>query len=224
VKREIILTGDGSATISIPELNECYHSRHGAIREAYHVFIERGLHLFPDDVSILEIGFGTGLNAFITFLESEKYQRKITYTGVEAYPVSAEEVSHLNYVDQLEAGQFASVFEQLHLREWDSELQLSEKFKIRKLQQKFEDLQFEQHFDLIYFDAFGFAVQPELWSAEIFASMYRALKPEGILVTYAARSIIKRNMQLAGFVVEKMDGPPGKREMMRGLKNNTSNL
>ncbi len=218
LKREVILTKDGSSTINIPELDECYHSRHGAIQEARHVFIEHGLKLFPNALSILEIGFGTGLNAFITFLESKHRAGHISYTAVEAYPVTLEEVAQLNFAHQLNAEDETATFNTLHNVEWQKQIALSENFSIFKNQQRFEELDYEAEFDLIYFDAFGFGVQPELWSYEIFQSMYNALKPGGVLVTYAARSVIKRNMISAGFTVEKLAGPPGKREMMRARK------
>lgn len=217
VKREIIRTADGSTTIRLADWDECYHSKHGAIQEAYHVFIKNGLSLFVGKpVSVLEIGFGTGLNAFITFLESNHYG-PIDYVGAEAYPVAAEEAGLMNYAGALrpDAGQ---VFNRMHESEWEKEIPLSENFTLAKRQQFFHEISDEGRFDLIYFDAFGFRVQPELWSAEIFRLMHRALKPKGVLVTYAARGIIKRNLQEAGFRVEKLPGPPGKREMMRAFK------
>lgn len=218
VKREIIRTEDGSTTIRLSDWDECYHSKHGAIQEAYHVFIKNGLSLFKDKpVSVLEIGFGTGLNAFITFLESGNYG-KIEYVGVEAYPVSPEEIKDMNYVSQLNADNFKAVFDSMHNSEWEKEINLSENFHLTKKKLFFREINDTDKYDLIYFDAFGFRVQPELWSAEIFKLMHNALKQNGILVTYAARGIIKRNLQEVGFRVEKLPGPPGKREMMRAFK------
>lgn len=218
VKREIIRTEDGSTTIRLADWDECYHSKHGAIQEAYHVFIKNGLALFRGKpVSVLEIGLGTGLNAFITFLESEKYG-KIDYVGVEAYPVSAEEIKGMNYVSQLNADNFKAVFDLMHGSEWETQINLSENFRLTKKKLFFHEINDTDAYDLIYFDAFGFRVQPELWSAEIFKSMHAALKQNGILVTYAARGAIKRNLMEAGFRVEKLPGPPGKREMMRAFK------
>ena len=222
MKREIIQTSDGSTTIHLPEWEESYHSKHGAIQEAYHVFIQNGLSLFreKETVAIMEIGFGTGLNAFITFLEAKKNNQKINYTGIEAYPISPEEVRLMNYAQELDAVANAPVFAAMHDADWEIPVALDTTFELTKNKLFFNEIQYEQAFDLIYFDAFGFRVQPELWSAEIFAIMYKALKPEGTLVTYAARGIIKRNMQEAGFTVTKMAGPPGKREMMRATKKN----
>ena len=220
MKREIIKTLDGSTTIHLEEWNESYHSKHGAIQEAKHVFIKNGLSLFENNpVSILEIGFGTGLNAFITFLESEKKQQNVDYVGVEAYPIKAQEVLGMNYVEELEALEFDNIFEKMHKSEWNEKTELSGTFSLTKRKQFFHEIDDFETFDLIYFDAFGFRVQPELWSEEIFQKMYNSLKPKGVLVTYAARGVVKRNMISVGFTVEKLAGPPGKREMFRAFKN-----
>jgi tRNA U34 5-methylaminomethyl-2-thiouridine-forming methyltransferase MnmC len=219
LKREIITTADGSVTIHLPEMNESYHSKFGAIQEAKHVFIQNGLALFDGRaVSILEIGFGTGLNAFITFLEAQAYNQHILYTGVEAYPVAQEEAAQLNYVTELDAQEFSAVFEQMHASDWEKSITLADNFVLNKQQLKFEDINVSQEYDLIYFDAFGYPSQPDLWSEEIFRKMYTALKPNGILVTYACRTVIKKAMQAAGFTTKKLPGPPGKREMLRAYK------
>lgn len=218
MKREIIRTEDGSTTIRLAEWDECYHSKHGAIQEAYHVFIKNGLSLFQGKpVSIMEVGFGTGLNAFITLLESEKHPH-IDYTGVEAFPVSAEEIRHMNYVSELKAGKYQSAFNMMHESNWEEKINISDHFSLTKRKLFFSEIDWNNLFDLIYFDAFGFRVQPELWSTDIFRAMYNALKPNGVLVTYAARGVVKRSMQEVGFRVEKLPGPPGKREMMRAFK------
>ncbi|QIH38148.1 tRNA (5-methylaminomethyl-2-thiouridine)(34)-methyltransferase MnmD [Flavobacterium sp. Sr18] len=220
MKREIIQTLDGSTTIHIAEWDECYHSKHGAIQEAQHVFIKNGLSLFPDrNVSILEIGFGTGLNAFITFLESKKRNQSIDYVGVEAYPITAEEIVAMNYVEELNAVEQSSIFDIMHQSNWGEKSILDDDFTLTKRKQFFEEINDENKFDLIYFDAFGYRVQPELWSTAIFEKMYNALKPNGVLVTYAARGVVKRSMIEVGFTVEKLAGPPGKREMFRATKN-----
>jgi len=219
LKRNIIQTRDGSTTIHIEEWDECYHSRFGAIQEAQHVFINKGLALFENkSVSILEIGFGTGLNAFITYLEYPKMNQKINYVGVEAYPILPEEAAKMNYVSELNAEKERPIFDDLHQSQWEEPTHLSENFVFTKRKQFFSDIDDFEKFDLIYFDAFGYDVQPELWSAEIFKKMFNALKSNGVLVTYAARGIIKRNMIAAGFIVEKHQGAPGKREMFRAKK------
>lgn len=219
MKRKIITTADGSKTIHLEDWNEQYHSKHGAIQEAYHVFIKNGLSLFSSDVSILEIGFGTGLNAFVTFLEAVKQNLQVNYTGIEAYPVTNEEITLLNYVAQLKADDFANVFEKIHQVEWEVTNTISNSFKLTKKQQFFSDINYNQEFNLIYFDAFGARVQPELWTETIFSLMYKALKPNGILVTYAAKGSVRRAMQAVGFTVERLPGPPGKREMLRATKS-----
>ena len=219
MKREIIQTLDGSTTIHIKEWDECYHSRFGAIQEAQHVFIKNGLSFFENKaISILEIGFGTGLNAFITFLESQKRHQKIDYVGVEAYPISVEEVGLMNYVSALNAEKEEAVFKKMHECIWEKSIVLRDDFLFTKRKQFFEEINDFDAFDLIYFDAFGYDVQPELWSTAIFKKMYKALKTNGMLVTYAARGVVKRSMQEVGFTVEKLEGPPGKREMFRAKK------
>ena len=219
MKREIIITSDGSTSIHLPEWEESYHSRHGAIQEAQHVFINNGLSLCKgQSVSVLEIGFGTGLNAFITFLESKKNKQKIDFVGVEGFPISPEEVLQMNYVDQLKANQFESEFKIMHTSDWEENVTISDTFRLTKRKQLFNDINDKDQFDIIYFDAFGYRVQPELWSVEIFTKMFNALKEGGILVTYACRGPIKNAMKEAGFKIEKLAGPPGKREMLRGWK------
>ncbi len=219
MKREIIETEDGSTTIFLPDLQEHYHSKHGAIQEAYHVFIRAGFDLFKNqNISILEIGFGTGLNAFITFLETEKSNQNIDYVGVEAYPVSIDEISKMNYVSELNATEKQQFFYKMHENDWEVKQVISNNFCLTKRKQFFNDITDNNAFDLIYFDAFGYRVQPELWSTEVFKKMYNALKPNGVLVTYAARGVVKRSMIEVGFTVEKLPGAPGKREMFRARK------
>lgn len=223
MKREIINTNDGSTTIYLEQWDEHYHSKHGAVQEAYHVFIKSGLYEWlslndSKELRILEIGFGTGLNAFITFLEHVKKGLNISYHGVEAYPVRAEEVALLNYVDQLSAQDFKATFSQMHNEDWDVDFNLDPSFTLRKRKQLFNSINDHDAFDLVYFDAFGARVQPELWDVSMFDRMYKALDKNGILVTYAAKGSVRRAMQEVGFLVEKLPGPPGKREMLRAVK------
>ncbi|SDW50102.1 tRNA U34 5-methylaminomethyl-2-thiouridine-forming methyltransferase MnmC [Lutibacter oricola] len=219
MKREIIITGDGSSTIHMPEWNEQYHSKHGAIQEAKHVFIKSGLELFSNtNVNILEIGFGTGLNSFITLLEAPKLNLKVNYTGVEAYPVEKSEIEKLNYVEELSASKFQKEFDVLHTSNWEEEIKISEEFILKKEQKFFKEIDTKDYFNLIYFDAFGARVQPELWTEEIFEKMYASLKEGGVLVTYSAKGSVRRAMQAVGFKVERLAGPPGKREMLRAIK------
>ncbi len=213
------MTADGSSTIHLPEWDEQYHSKHGAIQEAKHVFIKTGLSLFTNKkINLLEIGFGTGLNSFITFLEAPKLNLSVNYVGVEAYPVATEEIKELNYVSQLKATKFNTVFSEMHQQDWEFKNEISTSFSLTKRKQFFNEINDKNVFDLIYFDAFGARVQPELWTEDIFKLMYTALKKGGVLVTYSAKGSVRRAMQSVGFTVERLPGPPGKREMLRATK------
>ena len=221
MKRKHIITADGSSSIYVPEWEEHYHSKHGAIQEAYHVFIKNGLDLFENKskISILEIGFGTGLNCFISYLETQKRNLDINYEGVEAYPLRMEEVEQLNYIEQLNAISDSDIFNLIHQAEWGIKQPINSNFSLIKRKQFFKDIDDQHKFNLIYFDAFGARVQPELWTELIFEKMYNSLKKNGILVTYSAKGSVRRAMKSVGFLVEKLPGPPGKREMLRGKKH-----
>ena len=224
MKRKIVTTGDGSTTIQITDWNEQYHSMHGAVQEARHVFLKMGLDFWmnenPDQktLHILEIGFGTGLNALLTLMHAEKSSVNLLYEGVEAYPVSSEELAQLNYLEAADAQAFEAVFEKMHQLPWEQTEIITEAFQLKKRKQTFETLEDQDQHNLIYFDAFGARVQPELWEEPIFQKMSNALKPGGVLVTYAAKGSVRRAMQAVGFKVERLPGPPGKREMLRAVK------
>jgi len=223
LERKIIKTDDGSVTIHLPQWNEQYHSKHGAVQEARHVFLKMGLHYYTEinkskKISILEIGFGTGLNAFLTALEAEKLNLQVNYTGVEAYPVSAEEIDLLNYPESSQAEEKADLFQKLHQSNWEENAEISPFLILNKKQKKFDEINEEELYDLIYFDAFGARVQPELWTEDIFKRMFKALNKKGVLVTYAAKGSVRRAMIASGFEVQKLPGPPGKREMLRAVK------
>lgn len=221
MKREILITNDGSTTIHLPDWNEQYHSKHGAIQEAYHVFIEKGLRKLSHlkSISILEMGFGTGLNCFISYLEAVSRNLSVHYHGIEAYPVKEDEIRQLNYSESLKATKQHMIFENMHRLSWEEHHALAPNFTLIKRQQFFREVDDVEHFDLIYFDAFGPRVQPELWTEDLFRKMFKALKPGGYLVTYSAKGSVRRAMQSVGFEVERLDGPPGKREMLRGGKH-----
>lgn len=226
MKHTLLKTGDGSYTLHIPEWDEQYHSKHGAIAEALHVFIKEGLyHWLSENAAtkayILEIGFGTGLNTFLTYLEAEKHSWNINYTGVEAFPLGEEEYQKMNYAEMLKTSD--EVFSKLHSSPWEEKTTISKNFQLLKEQKSFAEISAVNNYNLIYFDAFGIRVQPELWTEEIFAIMYNALKPKGVLVTYAANGNARRAMQAVGFKVERLPGPPGKKEMMRATKKATKN-
>jgi tRNA U34 5-methylaminomethyl-2-thiouridine-forming methyltransferase MnmC len=219
LKREIKITADGSSTIHLPDWNENYHSTHGAIQESKHVFLKQGFEGFlQSEIAILEIGFGTGLNCFLTFLAAEEKGIAVNYVGVEAYPVVASEYGKLNYVEEANAIEKQLVFDEMHASSWEKKQTISPKFNLTKRQQFFKDITDVDRFDLVYFDAFGAEHQPELWTATIFEKMFIAMKIEGVLVTYSAKGSVRRAMQEVGFKVERLEGPPGKREMLRATK------
>ncbi|MDM9630847.1 tRNA (5-methylaminomethyl-2-thiouridine)(34)-methyltransferase MnmD [Robiginitalea aurantiaca] len=220
MERRIVRTSDGSKTIQLTDWNEQYHSMHGAVQEAYHVFIQAGLGQFSDrELEILEIGFGTGLNALITLLEAPSHNLSIAYTSLEMYPVPQSEWSQLDYGSDLDYPSAAQLFKQLHLSPWNEPVTIGPGFSLCKRKSDVREFATEHpSFDLIYFDAFGARVQPDLWTLDIFERMYKALRPGGILVTYAAKGSVRRAMQTAGFVTERLPGPPGKREMLRASK------
>lgn len=220
MERKIIETSDGSLSLYLPEWDENYHSKHGAIQEAYHVFIRSGLDLFADKdtVSILEMGFGTGLNCMISFLEAKRRDLHVDYTGLEAYPLDKEIVLKLNHLQELKAEHFESFYQKMLGAEWDIRTEIDRNYFLHKRALMFEDFDENQKFNLIYFDAFGARVQPELWTERIFKKMFLALKGNGVLVTYSAKGSVRRAMQSVGFVVERLPGPPGKREMLRARK------
>lgn len=204
-------------TIQLPRWGEQYHSMHGALQEACHVFIRQGLFQFSNrHLDLLEVGFGTGLNALITMAEAPGRDLKIRYTGLEAFPVVEAEWRQLEY-DRLlgDEAVWKERFEQLHRAPWGKDFRLTSSFTLHKRNIDIRTFVSEPAFDLVYFDAFGARVQPELWTEEIFERMYGALRPGGYLVTYSAKGSVRRALQKAGFDVERLPGPPGKREMLR---------
>ena len=216
---KIILTEDGSHSLRHKELDETYHSIHGAIQESGHIFIDAGLKKHAKDtLHILEIGFGTGLNAFMTMLESESTRQKIQYTAIELYPLSTESACLLNYPDIL-APDKKDAFYQLHTAPWHNRIQLTPQFELFKIQEDFSVMTLTGHFDLVYFDAFSPEKQPEMWTEERFSMIYNCCNPGAILTTYCAKGIVRRALQSAGFTVERIPGPRGKREILRGRKN-----
>ncbi len=227
--RIIQLTGDGSHTISIPELNITYHSKHGAIQESMHVFIKEGLqnllskNLFDEDetFNIFEVGFGTGLNAFLSLHEAILQSRRIFYQCIEPSPLSIDEAKKLNYSSALNS-QLEKYFLQLHECRWHKEVLIQPLFLFEKFKTHLQDFSTHKKFHLIYFDAFDPNAQPEMWTENIFKKMFDMLYANGMLVTYCSKGIVRRAMQAAGFSVEKLKGPAGKREIVRAIKS--SNL
>jgi len=220
MERKIIVTKDGSHSISIPELGVTYHSLHGAIRESIHVFIEAGFKflikdLFTPTINILEMGFGSGLNAFLTAIESEKIKRKVYYTALEKFPIPIEEAEELNYSKMLG---HEELFRKFHRSNWNEHLMISEYFCFQKENICLQNLSTSQQFNLIYYDAFAPNAQPELWTKEIFDKLFHVLEPHGVFVTYCSKGDVRRALIAAGFDVKKLPGPPGKREMLRAIK------
>ncbi len=221
MKKEIVKTTDGSYTLYVPELDETYHSTNGALQESLHVFIDAGLKYSSlKKVSVLEVGFGTGLNALTTFNEAEKQGISIEFTSLEPYPLIWEEVVKLNYLALKGYEKHSIPFKEMHSCDWGRFEEISSNYSLRKMNLKLQELTFENTFDLIYFDAFAPQIQPELWTEEIFSLMYKALKNKGVLVTYCAKGTVKRALKAIGFELQSIPGPPGKREMSRGVKNN----
>lgn len=235
----LIQTGDGSHSLYHSGLDETYHSRHGAIAESRHVFIDHGLSHrlayahqtggqdLPDRLSILEMGFGTGLNALLTLLyqqelsqshqnNPDKRELLIDYQSLEAFPLAPEIYESLTYPDQLHCA--PEIFWSMHRAPWEQQIDIAPGFKLLKKKMHFEDFTALSAFDLVYYDAFGARVQPELWVTERFFVLYQALRQGGVLVTYAAKGSVRRALQEVGFAVERLPGPPGKREMLRGTK------
>jgi len=224
LKRKIIITDDGSTSLTLLDVKESYHSTFGAIQEAEFVYIKNGLnHIFKtlkdnENLAVLEMGFGTGLNAFLTYLYANKNKIKIDYLGVEAFPLNANEISQLNYISQLKAENETQVFADFHKINPNKKTEIKPNFNLTIKNDLLQNITPQTQFNLIYFDAFGPEIQPELWTVDVFKKMYDALLPKGVLVTYSAKGHVRRNMQMAGFTVVRLPGPPGKREMLRATK------
>ena len=221
----IIETQDGSHSVFSHEYQVSYHSKYGAVQETQHVFIEAGLYCKLSEVSpghslrILEFGFGTGLNAYMTLLEAERRSVNIQYETLEAYPLSIPEARQLNFAASLKAtAEESACFLSLHECDWEGHHQLTPHFALRKYRGLFQDYQPEEKFDIVYFDAFAPSAQPELWEMDVLQKAYDALVPEGLFVTYCAKGSVKRTLKSLGFKIEALPGPPGKREMTRGRK------
>lgn len=215
---ELKTTIDGSHTFFVPAIDETYHSSHGAIQESSHIFIEAGLkHCMKTEINILEIGFGTGLNAFLTLTEAVKTNLKIKYTTLELYPINSEKAIQLNYPELLES-EYRNLYEKLHTLNWEEEIQVNSNFSINKIKTDFTTFHFNNNFDLVYFDAFSPEKQPEMWTQEQFEKIYNHSNNNAILTTYCAKGAVRRAMQTVGFKVERLPGPPGKREILRAIK------
>ena len=218
LKREIKLTEDGSHTLFIPELNEHYHSTHGAIQEAIHVYINTGLKFADQNpIHILEIGFGTGLNTYLSLVEAENTKRSIVYHSLELYPIEEEQLKVLNYPEIIDFDNKA-LFYKLHEAKWDQTCEISKNFKLKKISGDLKQINFEEKYDLIYFDAFAPDIQPKLWTETIFKKLYQCANSNATIVTYCSKGIVKRALRASGFKVKRLTGPPGKHHILRATK------
>ena len=217
---QIEQTADGSQTLFVPELNEHYHTVKGALTESEHIFIQMGLkHSSVEAPHVLEIGFGTGLNAFLTLLTADTDQRNIHYTTLERYPVTPALIEQLTY-PELICPERKDDFQALHQAAWNTDVQLTPYFTLHKVETDFTSYTFPATYDVIYFDAFAPEKQPEMWTQSLFDTLYQQLNPQGILTTYCAKGTVRRMLQAAGFMVERLPGPPGgKREILRATKH-----
>ena len=221
---EIITTSDGSHSLLNTELNETYHSVHGAIQESIHVFIKHGLAFFEQrnpqpEIRILEVGFGTGLNALLTLQHSLIGSTKILYESLEAYPIEQETISQLNYPKALNFSGSEKYFAQLHQSIWDKKEELTSNFSLLKRYIKIQDIELgSEEFDVIYFDAFAPSKQPELWELTVLRKVEQSMKSGAVFVTYCAKGQLKRDLKSLGLLVETLPGPPGKKEMVRAVK------
>ena len=219
VKKELVETADGSKTLYIPDFEEHYHSFHGAFSEAQHVFIKHGLKSIPKiQLSILEMGFGTGLNAFLTCLENRKLHKEISYTALEAYPLDPNLANEMEYKVLTGLENEEAVFQHMHQCSWTDPHMIEKCFTLQKIETTIQNIVFQNTFDLVYYDAFAPRVQPELWTEEIFAKIFSAMNVGAVLVTYCAKGSVKRALKSVGFAVQSLEGPPGKREMTRAKK------
>lgn len=217
MKRIVEHTADGSSTLFVPELDEHYHSVKGARTESQHIFIDMGMkYSSSNPIRILEIGLGTGLNAFLTLSEAEQSGKEVYYTGLELYPLDWETVQGLGYSE-------SPLFQQIHASPWEIETKITSTFTLTKKKTDFtllpQDITLKD-FDVVYFDAFAPEKQPNMWNDKLFEHLYVIMNTEGILTTYCAKGIVRRMLQQAGFTVERLPGPPnGKREILRAIKN-----
>lgn len=218
MQSELRITEDGSHTLFVPAIDECYHSTHGAVQESQHIFIDAGLKKCnKSTIRVLEIGFGTGLNTFLTLVEAERSRLEIQYTTLEKYPVEVSKALLLNYPEEIDSDK-RSFFELLHTSSWNEQVQINPTFSLTKVEADFTNYKFTEKYDVIYFDAFSPEKQPEMWTEELFKTLFLQCNNAAILTTYCAKGVVRRAMQAAGFVVERLAGPPGKREILRGLK------
>lgn len=219
---ELVMSKDGSLTVFSNHFNEHYHSQFGAIQESKHIFIDSGLKQMESEevIHILEVGFGTGLNALLSLAECRLRQLKIEYTGVELYPVPQEFWHSFNYHEHLEGLISQKDYLEICNMPWNTGSEIIPGFFLKKLHASIHDIFLaNESYDLIYYDAFSPGVQPEMWTERLFSKLFNCLRNGGFLVTYSCKGTVKQALRKAGFIVKRLPGPPGKREMLRALKN-----
>lgn len=220
---ELVISDDGSHTLVSDQFGVSYHSTHGAIQESITVFLAAGLHYakqnFFSEINILEMGFGTGLNAILSLIEAEKYRIHISYDTIEAFPISLRQAKSLNYLDILNSNCLNTEFEKMHSSKSEEQIQLTKYFSFRKYLCKIEQFDVRDKFNVVYYDAFAPTTQPELWDEEMMKRIYEMLADQAVFVSYCAKGSFKRALKAAGFQIEPLPGPPGKREMTRAIKS-----
>lgn len=220
---QIIKTSDGSDTLFNSDIQEHYHSINGAYEESLHVFINSGLKHYIENnensqINIFEVGFGTGLNAILTHNFIKKYNIKINYFTIEKFPLEKKIYEKLNFSNFLDT-ESQDIFLKIHNLEWNSyPNKISDKFSITKIKSDFIDFQINFKIDILYFDAFSYDKQPEMWSEKIFSNLFKSTNENGILTTYASKGIIKQNLRNSGFIVKRLPGINGKRHIVRAEK------
>lgn len=221
---QIKKTADGSSTIYLPGIDEQYHSLNGAITESEHVFIKMGyLYHSASEPVVFEVGFGTGLNCLLTAVWAQKQKRRTIYYTVEKYPVEKELIEQLDY-GALISDEASELFRKIHECKWETQAQISEYFQLVKINLDItkDKLVVNHPANIVYFDAFGPDKQPEMWTSEIFERLNQITTPQGVFVTYSAKGQVRRDLSAAGFRMERLPGPPGKKEMLRGIKVDSS--
>ena len=223
MEREIRTTNDGSKTLFINDLNENYHSHHGALQEAEHVFIKNGLNLINDyEINILELGFGTGLNVLVTINEYLKTDKNhiINYFTLEKYPINEYEIENLAYFDLFGNPELKNIYQKIHQTDWEKSQEIIKGFNLKKIQCDFFDLKNIDlpKINLVYYDCFGARVQPDLWEKPLFQMVSDKMSVNGLLTTYSSKGSVRRILKELNFNVEKKQGPPGKREMINAIK------
>jgi tRNA U34 5-methylaminomethyl-2-thiouridine-forming methyltransferase MnmC len=224
MQHQIVHTADGSSTIFIPEMNEQYHSLNGALTESQYVYIEKGFSFQQKKkLTVFEVGFGTVLNFLLTAIEAKKQEKITHYISIEKYPINNETIGQLNY-GQLISEEAEIIFDKIHACKWNEKTQITDYFSLTKIETDLitHTQKFAEKFDVVYFDAFGPDKQTEMWKPEIFSKIYDECLPGCVFVTYSAKGEVRRNLNQIGFTMERLPGPPGKKQMLRGIKNSTN--